>query len=146
MEEQRRQICQLWNQEYPKRLKFQDLEAFTSYLNKLKIKKQYVIYLQEERIRGWAFVFERDNKTWFAIILASEFQGKGVGTKIFRRIQLEEEELYGWVIDHDMERKSNGEMYKSLLGFYLRNGFEILQEQRLETDNISAVKMVWRKK
>ena len=55
-----------------------------------------------------------------------------------------EEMLCGWVIDHHDDRKINGELYLSPLNFYLKQGFDILKEQRLELPTSSAVKISWR--
>lgn len=51
--------------------------------------------------------------------------------------------LNAWVIDHDTDRKKTGEVYKSPLNFYLKQGFKKLPDQRLELDKISAVKIKW---
>ena len=37
----------------------------------------------------------------------------------------------------------NGKVYKSPLVFYLKNGFEIIENERLELEKISAVKVRW---
>ena len=90
------------------------------------------------------FDFVRDNQKWFAIILDSKIQGKGIGTKILNLAKEKENELNGWVIDHDSDKRRNGKSYKSPLNFYLRNGFEKLSKTRLESDKISAVKIRWK--
>ncbi|MCB0473527.1 MAG: hypothetical protein KDC56_10755, partial [Flavobacteriaceae bacterium] len=56
-----------------------------------------------------------------------------------------ETELNGWVIDHDNDYKINGELYKSPLNFYLKNGFQKSSDRRLELEKISAVKIKWKK-
>ncbi len=56
-----------------------------------------------------------------------------------------ENELNGWVIDHNIDRKINGEFYVSPLDFYLKNGFVKLPHKRLELDKISAVSIKWTK-
>ena len=48
------------------------------------------------------------------------------------------------MIDYDSEKRFNGQIYKSPLGFYKKSGFEILTDQRLELENISAVKIKWK--
>jgi GNAT superfamily N-acetyltransferase len=143
---QKRKILSLWNQEYPERLKHNDLEEFNGYLNNLTHKKHYLLINQEKGIDGWAFLFERENESWFAMIQDSRIQGKGYGTKLLKKIQADENKINGWVIDHNTDKKCNGEVYKSPVNFYLKNHFEIVPDQRLETDKISAVKMVWTKK
>ena len=87
----------------------------------------------------------RDNERWFAIILHSKFQGRGLGTKLLKFAKHQEQELNGWVIDHNRDKKKNGECYTSPLSFYLKNGFEKLPENRFKSQKISAVKIKWKK-
>lgn len=141
--EQKQELLSLWNKEYPERLKHADLEEFNHYLSKQVQKKHYILKSEEGKINGWAFLFEREKETWFALILDSKLHGKGFGTSLVCKMQESEETLCGWVIDHNKERKQNGEMYKSPLGFYLERGFTVARNERLETDKISAVKIVW---
>lgn len=144
--EQAKAILDLWNQEYPEQLRHTELEGFYQHLGALKQKKHYLLIETGNEIKGWGFLFKRENENWFALILDSMIQGKGHGTQLLNRIQAGEECLSGWVIDHNRERKGNGEPYKSPLHFYLKNGFKIASEQRLETDRISAVKISWQRK
>ena len=51
--------------------------------------------------------------------------------------------LNGWVIDHNNDKKKNGQQYISPLKFYEKCGFGILSDVRLELDKISAVKIKW---
>ena len=53
-------------------------------------------------------------------------------------------ELYGWVIDHNNDKKTNGKSYDSPLEFYKKHDFEILQTERLGLEKISAVKIRWK--
>ena len=81
---------------------------------------------------AWYVNFIRNRKKWFVILLNSNIQGKGYGTQLINLAKKEESELNGWVIEHDNDLKQNGEKYKSPLGFYLKNGFEVISEDRLE--------------
>lgn len=54
-----------------------------------------------------------------------------------------ENELNGWVMDHENDLKASGDIYLSPIRFYLKNDFEILNEIRLETEIMSAVKIKW---
>lgn len=47
------------------------------------------------------------------------------------------------VIDHDKDIKANGKQYMSPLNFYLKQGFTIIEDERLELATLSAVKIVW---
>ena len=54
-----------------------------------------------------------------------------------------ENSLNAWVIDHNRDLKANGDAYRSPLEFYLKNGFKLLSDIRLELTNISAVQVNW---
>ena len=41
------------------------------------------------------------------------------------------------------DKRENGEPYISPMSFYLKHGFEILQNERIETEMIQAVKIKW---
>ena len=86
-----------------------------------------------------------EHEKWFAIILDSNFHGKGFGTKLLSLGKEKESELNGWVIDKQDDKRKNGELYKSPLNFYLKNGFEKFDNERLELEKISAVKIKWKK-
>ena len=141
---QKQEICDLWNHEYPEKLSYQTLIEFEQYLKNLKEVSHIIMLDENQNIRGWYFDFYRDHEKWFAIILNSEFQGKGWGRKILNLAKENETELNGWVIDHNRDKKRNGEFYKSPLNFYLKNGFEIISESRLEHEKLSAVKIKWK--
>jgi len=138
-------IMELWNREYPEKLNFQSLAELEFYLES-KTEKFHIIIINEDgNIQGWYFDFFRDNEKWFALILDAKLQGKGFGTKILNLAKEKETELNGWVIDHNNEVKKNGGRYDSPLDFYLKNGFKVITDCRLELENISAVKIKWSK-
>ena len=62
---------------------------------------------------------------------------------MLKQAKRKESELNGWVIDHNLEKKKNGDYYRSPLNFYLKNGFRTLTTDRLELGKISAVKIKW---
>ena len=139
------EIFELWNNEYPEKLSYKTLKELDEYLNKLTSQSHILLIDSSEKIKGWYFDFKRDNEKWFAIILDSDIHGKGFGNKILELAKQKENELSGWVIDHNKDKKNNGEFYSSPLNFYLQNGFEILTTDRLESVKISAVKIKWKK-
>jgi len=113
-------------------------------INIIKLIDQYhILLLDDTKIKGWYFNFIRENEKWFGMILDSDIQGKGFGTKVLNLAKEKESVLNGWVIDHNNDKKQNGEFYKSPLGFYQKNGFEVISNIRLELDKISAVKIKW---
>ena len=142
---QKQEICDLWNNEYPEKLNYRNLADFENYLKNLSKQSHIIMVDKDQNIKGWYFDFIRENEKWFAIILDSKFQGKGLGIKILNLAKEKESELNGWVIDHSNDKKQNGEIYESPLSFYLKNGFELLMKNRLEHEKISAVKIKWKK-
>jgi hypothetical protein len=70
-------------------------------------------------------------------------KGKGLGSLLVERLKTENELFYGWVIDHNNDVKSNGEQYQTPMPFYLKHEFVLLNEVRMETEIISAVKIKW---
>ena len=143
--EQKKQIFELWNNEYPERIAYQSIENLENYLNKLTQQIHYLLLDEHNKIHGWATTFIRDNEKWFVIIVSEKLHGKGIGTKMLNKLKEDEAVLNGWVIDHNADKKLNGTYYKSPIGFYQKNGFEIIADTRLELEIMSAVKMKWTK-
>lgn len=142
-EQAKKQVLELWNSEYPKKLSYKTLTDFEEYLQKLKNLKHFLLTTDKNLIFGWAFTFDRENEKWFAIILSEKIKGQGLGSQMLDKLKQTEKILNGWVIDHDNDKKKSGETYSSPLNFYRKCGFEILGTQRLELDTISAVKIQW---
>ena len=130
------QINQLWNDEYPVKLK----DRFGLLLEGVENFNHYLIE-QNNQIVAWAVDFEKDHETRFSIIVSSECQGKGLGSLLLKRLRRDVGEFYGWVIDHHNDLKQDGSFYSSPLNFYLKNGFEVMPEQRIDTEMINAVKV-----
>ena len=55
------------------------------------------------------------------------------------------DELYGWISPNNDEVRRDGSTYPSPQGFYEKLGFDILFDEKYETDKISAIKIHWRK-
>ena len=136
-------ICQLWNAEYPEKLAYQSVAEFETYLNNLSDKKHYLLQDESDEIQGWAITFTRENEKWFAIIINSKIQNQGFGKQLLNHLKSIEKKLSGWVIDHNNDSKLDGTTYVSPLKFYLKNGFSVCNEIRIESEKISAVKIVW---
>ena len=126
-------------------MNYQTLSEFEEYLGNLMEQSHILMKSENQNIKGWYFDFIRENEKWFAIILDSKFHGKGFGTKLLNLGKEKESELNGWVIDSQNDKRKNGELYNSPLMFYLKNGFEKLDKERLELEKISAVKIKWKK-
>jgi hypothetical protein len=61
-------------------------------------------------------------------------------------LKTENNEFYGWVIDHNDDLKANGEAYQTPMPFYLKQGFEILNDIRIDNEMIKAVLIKWSEK
>jgi ribosomal protein S18 acetylase RimI-like enzyme len=141
---QKSRIIQMWNAEYPLSLAHPDISSFDEYLNDLDGKKHFLLIAESNEIAGWAMIFERENAKWFAIIIDGKTQGKGFGIKLIDALKTAENHFFGWVIDNDDYRKSNGEIYRSPLGFYKKLGFKVHENQKLIKQNICGVKIEWK--
>jgi len=144
-ETQKEQIFDLWNTEYPEKLVYHSMADFESYLSRLTEQNHYVLSDTNDKIKGWAITFIRENEKWFAIIISGKLHGKGIGTEMLNELKKKESILNGWVIDHNSDKKYNGDRYRSPLEFYIKNGFEVISETRLELEVMSAVKIKWTK-
>jgi GNAT superfamily N-acetyltransferase len=143
--EQKDSLMQLWNNEYPERLHLNTIEDFDLYLNGLANTKHYLLVDDSGKIIGWTFTFLREDENWFAIILDHQIQGKGNGSLLMNEIKSKNNCLNGWVVDHENEVKQNGDFYKSPMPFYIKNGFTIFAETRIENEKMSAVKINWKR-
>ncbi len=65
--------------------------------------------------------------------------------KLIDALKAAENQLFGWVIDHHNSKKSNGETCKSPLCFYRKIGFTVHENERLEKEEISGMKIEWKK-
>ena len=141
----KKEILNLWNDEYPEKLNHQTLSEFEKYLGNLTEQSHILMKSENQIIKGWYFDFVRENEKWFAILLDSKFHGKGFGTKLINLGKEKETELNGWVIDKQDCKRKNGGLYKSPLDFYIKNGFQKLDNESLELEKIAAVKIKWKK-
>ena len=135
----------MWNNEYPVNLAFDTIADMDNYLNTLSGLTYYLLKDERMQIQGWAMTFNARVETWFAITISKNNQGQGKGTSLLSKLKSDNELLNGWVIDHDKDRKRNGEIYQSPLQFYEKNGFKVFPEYRLELPILSAVKISWSK-
>jgi len=142
---QKKELLSLWNQEYPEKLAYETLSDFEDYLATLNEVAHHLLLDEEGKVKAWYFEFFRAKERWFALIVDSSLHGKRLGTMLLNQTKAEASKLNGWVIDHSKDKKRNGELYRSPLGFYQKNGFEVLSENRLELERISALKIRWEK-
>lgn len=138
---QKEAIFHLWNAEYPAVIQLPALEDLDRYLAQQMPK--YHLFLADDQgaVMGWLFLFEREEETWFAMILDRAVQGQGHGTSLLKEAGRLIAIMNGWAIDTDEYFKADGSPYRSPLNFYRRTGFVVL-ENRL-TQPFSAVKVRW---
>lgn len=133
-------INDLWNDEYPTTLQ----TRFTLLLEGVENFCHYLIESNENEVMAWAVYFEKDNELRFSIIVNKMFQKRGLGKMLVQQLKLDLNEFYGWVIDKETFAKSDGTFYRSPLLFYKKQGFEILANQRIDNEILSAVKIKWK--
>lgn len=136
-------LRKLWNDEYPAKLSCKTIEDFELYLSGLSSTKHYLLLDDSDKVNGWAFTFLREKENWFAIILDNQIQGKGNGSILINEIKKNNNSLNGWVIDQETEMKHNATLYKSPMLFYVKNGFTICSDIRIENEKMSGVKINW---
>jgi GNAT superfamily N-acetyltransferase len=137
---QSEQINSLWNKEYPLKLK----DRFPILLEGTTWHNHFVIEDSNGLVNAWAVMFEQSQQIRFSIIVSKDHQGKGLGKTLLDQMKLTHNEFYGWVIDHNNDLKLNGENYVSPLPFYLKQGFEIIPDQRIDNEMIQAVLVGWK--
>ena len=134
--EQFQQINSLWNEEYPLKLN----NRFGLLLEGIDYYNHYLIEDNHE-VLAWAVEFEKDAEKRFSLIVKKSHQRQGLGKRLLDRLKSDLGEFYGWVIDHDKDLKQNGEIYISPINFYLKNGFEVLTQERIDIEMLQAVKI-----
>ncbi|GAB5522461.1 MAG: hypothetical protein Roseis2KO_03330 [Roseivirga sp.] len=142
---QKQDIVGLWNAEYPAHLSYEDISGFDHYLDGLSDPVHFIIYDRDRHVQAWLITFTRDNARWFAMILNGSLQGKGMGSKLLDEAKKLEDELNGWATDHSRDVRADGKPYPSPIGFYLKNGFEVLPDIRMEKGALSTVKIRWKR-
>ena len=138
-DKQKDEINTLWNNEYPAHLK----DRFSILLDHADWYNHYIIEDLENNVIAWAVDFKKENQVRFSIIVSQIYKGKGIGGMLIEKLKAENDNFYGWVIDHNNDFKLNGEHYNTPMPFYLKHGFEILNDQRIDNEMIRAVLIKW---
>lgn len=140
---QKEALFQLWNTEYPAKIVYDTLADLEIYLNQLDEPHHFLLMDADKRILGWAYTFILEDETWFSILIGKTGQMKGFGKEILQVFKERETKLIRWVIEHDLEFRKNGTRYHSPIGFYLKYGFDIVRDQRLNLQQFTAIKIKW---
>lgn len=144
--EQKQIALNIWNTEYPVRLQMPDMTEFDAFLNPLIDPKYYLMVDNGENIAGWAATFTAGPVRSFFIMLNGAYHGKGYGTILLNELKKEGPQLFAWAIDHNNDVKPDGRPYPSPINFYLKNGFTVNNDLRLENELLSAVNILWEAK
>lgn len=130
------QVNDMWNAEFPTTLN----NRFSLLLENVANYNHYIIE-ENGKVLAWAADFEKEGQLRFSIIVKNDQQGKGFGKILINRLKRDLGEFFGWVIDCDDYSRQNGEIYRSPLAFYQKNGFDVLADIRSDSDLIKAVKI-----
>ena len=85
-----------------------------------KLIKHHLLIDVENKIKGWAFTFLRDDEDWFAILVDKNSQGSGKGSLLMEALKKNKNSLNGWVVDHENDVKQNKEHYNLSCCFMLK--------------------------
>ncbi len=142
---QKNQLLDLWHDQYPETLAYKNRQSFEDYLISLKSPQHTLVVDENGGIKGWLLKMIRDKSDWIAIVLDKSIQFQGYGSKLLDKVKAESDEINAWVVDHDNYKKADGSTYPSPLNFYIKNGFRVVPEERLDKTKITAVKIQWQK-
>lgn len=140
--DQKRQIVNLWNDQYPKALSLEGVKGFDEYLEKLS-DKHHLLLLDHGKVLGWLIYFMRDDERCFAMLLDTHLQGKGMGSALLRKAMELNTQLVGWVIDTNEHLKNDGSVYRSPIEFYKKVGFEIIPDVATVKNGIKGIRVRW---
>lgn len=140
---QKEQIRTVWDRVYPAQVAHTSILSFEKYLIPLKNTTHWLVQAPKEIVKGWLVTFDRDYERWFAMLLDDDVQGQGVGSELLRQAKAQNQILNGWATDHNRYLRKDGQAYASPIGFYRKNGFQVLEGQRFEDEKLSLVKIRW---
>jgi len=144
--EQKQAALKIWNAEYPVNLQMAGVAELDAFLDPLFDVRYYLMIDESGVIAGWAATFSAGPVRSFFIMLNSAYHGKGYGTILLNELKKEGPKLFAWAIDHNNDVKLDGRPYPSPINFYLKNGFTVNNELRLENEQLSAVNILWEAK
>ena len=143
---QKQAIMQVWNEVYPAQLAHNDVTSFEKYLTPLKNACHVLVLDNDHHLVGWLVIFDRHDDRWFAMLMADRVKGQGIGSELLCQAKSLNNVLNGWVVEHNDYKRKDGAPYLSPLGFYEKNGFEVLQESRLKDQMLAVIQVRWVKK
>lgn len=144
-QQQQLELLKCWNEVYPVNLKFDDLGKMKIYFDGLQKLEYFLLIDSSIPAIAFSFRFIRDEEMWLTMLMPTSMQRKGYGSILLEELTENINSISAWVVDHDKDVKADGSPYISPLPFYWKERFEIQESVRLETDTISAAKLVWKK-
>jgi len=142
-DQQKEAALNIWNTEYPVRLHMSAMVDFEAFLAQLTDPKYYLMLAGDDVVAGWAATFTAGPVRSFFIMFNRTYHSKGYGTILLNELKKEGPQLFAWAIDHNDDIKADGRPYSSPINFYLKNGFTVNNELRLENEQLSAVNILW---
>lgn len=144
--EQKQIIMRLWNAEYPAKISYTSISDFENFLDGVSERTHYLLFDDDEALRGWLMTFTREGERWFSVIVDGSSQKKGFGRALIDEIKRRESEIHGWVVPHSDSLKTDGTPYVSPLEFYRKNDFEVLENVVNNKSGLPLVKITWTNK
>ncbi len=135
-------VSRLWNAHFPKSLALSKEEGIEGFLSGLTECCHFILLHGGSQPAAWSLGFMRDGARWFSIVVDTSYQGKGYGQLLLEAMKTRYPCLNGWVIEDASYTLHNGQPYASPLGFYLKRGFEKL-ENRFRNEKLEAVQIRW---
>lgn len=142
---QKEAALRIWNAEYPVRLHMPAMQHLDDFLDSIFDKTYYLLIADNSAIAGWAAAFITGHVRSFFIMIDGAYHGKGYGTLLLNQIKQDNSKLFAWAIDHNEDVRADGTPYPSPIEFYLKNGFTVNEDLRLENELLSAVNILWEK-
>jgi len=142
---QKQALLACWNEVYPASLCYTSLDEMDMYFSKLSNVEFFLLEYDDLNATAFAYRFLRDKETWLTMLMPATLQRKGNGKVLLDVLKSGCVELNAWVVDHNHALMKNEYVYISPLWFYLQNDFAIVENVRLETEVISALKLRWKK-
>lgn len=143
--QQKEALRQLWNKEYPLSIQHQTIADLDNYLSKLIDPHHILILDKDNHMMAWYCDFIRNEARWFAMIIDTTIQRKGYGSALLNKGKARHPILNGWIVASSTYPKADGSPYLSPKQFYEKQGFQIIPEERMETEALKTIKIRWTK-
>lgn len=136
-------IFHIWNNAYPAQIAYTSVDDFDTYLHTYA-NPTHLLAKVNSKVVGWLSTFDRNGERWFALLIDSHYQKKGVGSKLMHEMQHVETAISGWMVPHNDYIKSDGSHYLSPQLFYKKFGF-LTTNETMQSATLTTVKIRWSK-